>query len=58
MVCGATGTLYVYTRRGEPRALAQVLEIKTLIYTEVALAFPRDGGRILRGRKIHKAYRN
>lgn len=51
-MCGATGTLYVYTAGGEPLALAQVLEIKTLIYTNTALAFPRDGDRILRGWKI------
>lgn len=39
---------------GEPRALAQVFEIKTLIYTAVAPAFARAGGRILKGGEIRK----
>lgn len=30
---------------GEPQALAQVFEIKTLIYTAVAPTFPGDGAR-------------
>lgn len=34
---------------GEPRALAQVFEIKTLIYTAVAPALPGDGGKIFFG---------
>lgn len=30
---------------GEPQALSQVFEIKTLIYTAVAPTFPGDGAR-------------
>lgn len=48
-------------QRGGPAALAQVFEINMLIYTVAALAFPRDGDRILTGRKILKVnqvYRN
>ena len=39
---------------GEPRALAQVFEIKTLIYTAVAPAFARVGDWILTAREIRK----
>lgn len=39
---------------GEPRALAQVFEIKTLIYIAVAPAFAGVGGRFLTWRKICK----
>lgn len=39
---------------GEPRALAQVFEIKTLIYTAVAPPFAGVGDWILTAREIRK----